>query len=81
MTLEEQIRPHLDRYAERKLREKPNNSINRIPLEKNPNHLDFEETIGVTTYIVKSFFDSDTEEDIFRKVIRLMNDSKINKAE
>lgn len=78
MTIEEQIKPYLDKYAEIKSNQKSDNSIKRIPLEKKPAYLDFEETISGTTYIMKSFFDIKSEEDILHKVVRLMNGSKIN---
>ena len=79
MTLEERIKPYIEKFRDFMTSQKVHNGdIKQTPLERNPAHLDFEETIGGTTYIVKSFFDDNSNEDMLRKIIRLMNDSKVN---
>lgn len=45
-------------------------------LEKMPKDLDFSKTIGNTTYTVKSHFNPNASECIFRKVIRMAFDRK-----
>ena len=44
------------------------------PLEKFPKDLDFSETIGNTTYVVKSHFDKNAEECMVGKVCRMILD-------
>ena len=80
MTLEEEIAPYLEMH-EKAQKEKgiiSDNSIKKMPLERRPGWIDFEEKIGNTTYVVKSFFDDNNNEDIMKKIVRLMNDSKMN---
>lgn len=80
MDLEDKIRPCLEMHE--KMQRNKNitfdKNIKRIPLERKPTWIDFEEKIGNTTYIVRSFFDDAANEDIMKKIVRLMNDSKIN---
>jgi len=78
MTLEEKIAPYLEMH-EKARKEKgiiSDNSIKNMPLERRPSWIDFEEKIGNTTYVVKSFFDDNSNEDIMKKIVRLMNNSK-----
>jgi hypothetical protein len=42
------------------------------PERRHPKGLDFEKTIGKTTYIVTSSFNQNTSEDMFNKVIRMI---------
>ena len=39
---------------------------------RHPNNMDFERTIGNTTYVVKSHFNSNKNEDILHKVQRMV---------
>ena len=80
MTLEEKIAPYLEMH-EKAQKEKgiiSDNSIKKMPLERRPSWIDFEEKIGNTNYVVKSFFDDNSNEDIMKKIVRLMNNSKVN---
>jgi len=43
-----------------------------FPERRHPKGLDFEKTIGKTTYIVTSSFNQKTSEDMFNKVIRMI---------
>lgn len=79
MTLEEKVKPYIEKYEKFQANQKPVINKSSMPLERKPAYLDFEESIGGTTYIVKSFFDDNSKEDMFRKVVRLMSDSKVNK--
>ena len=81
MTIEEMVKPYIERYEKFAAEQKPNNRVERTPLERRPALLDFEEAIGGTTYVVKSFFDDNSDEDILRKVMRLMNGSRVNETE
>lgn len=45
----------------------------RLPLEKNPQDLDFIRTVGGTTYTVKSHFDPQAHESMLRIILRWMD--------
>ena len=81
MTIEEMITPYVEMYEKFIAEQKPNITTRKTPLERRTAGLDFEETIGNTTYIVKSFFDDNSDEDVLCKIMRLMNGSKVNTVE
>lgn len=68
-----EIKEYVESFQPLELERKPliETGREKLYLKKLPNNLDFSKTIGNTIYTVKSHFDQNASECIFRKIIRM----------